>query len=197
MTVTTSKGCKKTAGLNISVSSPPNITFTHDSLNWYSHAFHASITGLAQYGWNFWDSLGYVFSYGANVNSYTWNQKGWHKVSLIAIDANGCAGTFEDSVETWSNVGVEESAASKFGVSMYPNPFSTIANVAYTLEKPSSVTVKVFDMLGRNVAEFNKGLQGAGKYKQEINSEGFSAGAYIIRLQIDDQVISRQMVQAR
>jgi PKD repeat protein len=199
MTVTTSKGCSKTVATSVSVSAPPAISFNMNYIDTFTREFIASIRGLAQYGWDFHEGLGMNFSFGDSTR-HIFNFAGYHSVTLKAIDANGCEGTFTmDSIFTSTNVGFAENSGSRFNVSVYPNPFANVSNIAYTLRNPAPVNIQVVDLLGRTVAEFNKGVQSTGTYVQELNTDNFSnrSGSYIIRLRIGDEVINRALIQAK
>jgi hypothetical protein len=73
------------------------------------------------------------------------------------------------------------------GTSVFPNPFSTSAQINYTLTKTEKVSVKVYDLLGREVAVLADGMQNAG-----ANSVNFSindvqrGGYYLVRVQAGD-----------
>jgi hypothetical protein len=65
----------------------------------------------------------------------------------------------------------------------YPNPFNPSTSISYSLEKDGFVTLKVFDMLGREVAELVNENQYAGNYTIEFNAINLPSGIYIYQLQ--------------
>jgi hypothetical protein len=65
----------------------------------------------------------------------------------------------------------------------YPNPFNPSTSISYSLEKDGFVTLKVFDMLGREVAELVNENQYAGSYNLEFNAINLPSGIYIYQLQ--------------
>ena len=75
----------------------------------------------------------------------------------------------------------------------YPNPFNPSTIIRYQLPENGPVTLQVFDLLGRQVAELVNEVQSAGLHSIHFNAEHLSSGLYIYRLQAGDQVLTRQM----
>jgi len=68
----------------------------------------------------------------------------------------------------------------------YPNPFNPITTIAFALPKPSTVTLKLFDIFGREVETIFEGKLPAGKHQVIFDAGAFSSGTYFYRLQTDD-----------
>jgi hypothetical protein len=64
----------------------------------------------------------------------------------------------------------------------YPNPFNPSTVISYSLPVNSDVTLKVFDILGKEVAVLFSGNQNAGEYNVEWNANEFSSGVYFYEL---------------
>jgi len=72
--------------------------------------------------------------------------------------------------------------------SVYPNPASRAANVAFSMPRPARVQLSIVDALGRAVAQLDGGQRAAGA--QSIRWEGAAAvapGVYFVRLSFDGQ----------
>jgi endo-1,4-beta-xylanase len=65
----------------------------------------------------------------------------------------------------------------------YPNPFNPSTNIRYSLAKPSKVTLKVYDILGREVQTLVNKEQAAGQYTVTFYANNLSSGVYFYRLQ--------------
>ncbi len=67
----------------------------------------------------------------------------------------------------------------------YPNPFNPSTKIKYSIEKPGNVSLKVYDMLGREVSTLVDENQVAGTYTVTFNTAGqsFSSGVYFYRLE--------------
>jgi hypothetical protein len=64
----------------------------------------------------------------------------------------------------------------------YPNPFNPSTVITYQLPVSNSVTLEVFDMLGRTVATLVNQRQAAGSYSVNFNAAAFSSGVYFYKL---------------
>ncbi|RJP61783.1 MAG: T9SS C-terminal target domain-containing protein, partial [Ignavibacteriales bacterium] len=64
----------------------------------------------------------------------------------------------------------------------YPNPFNPTTVIQYQLPKSSSVTLKLYDILGREVSTLVNETQDAGMYKYKLNASNLSSGVYLYQL---------------
>lgn len=79
----------------------------------------------------------------------------------------------------------------------YPNPFNPSTTIGYQLAQSSEVELKVFDILGREVATLVKGLMPAGSHSAVFSAGDLSSGIYLYRLKAGNSVITRKMVYMR
>lgn len=84
----------------------------------------------------------------------------------------------------------------------FPNPFNPSTSINYSLIKASDVTLTIFDIAGRELATFRRGIQAAGQYQiiwNGQNSQGnlVSTGVYFCRLQTPTQSQTVKMVLLR
>ena len=68
----------------------------------------------------------------------------------------------------------------------YPNPFNPNTIIRYQLPSASYIELKVFDVLGREVANLISEEQISGMYEVEFNAAGLPSGFYIYRIQAVD-----------
>jgi hypothetical protein len=64
----------------------------------------------------------------------------------------------------------------------YPNPFNPTTNIEYSIPEASFVELKVYDVLGNEVAVLVNQEQPAGVYRVDFNSEGLSSGFYVAKI---------------
>jgi len=63
--------------------------------------------------------------------------------------------------------------------SVYPNPFNSSTNIRYGLPEEANISIEIFDISGRQVAELVSGVQPAGYHTVTWNANGFSVGLYL------------------
>ncbi len=76
----------------------------------------------------------------------------------------------------------------------YPNPFNPSTAISFRLSSNSRITLKVFDVLGREVRTLVNGNESAGSHSVSFNASGLSSGAYFYVLSIDGKLFTRTML---
>lgn len=76
----------------------------------------------------------------------------------------------------------------------YPNPFNPTTNIEYSVPKSGHISLKVFNMLGEEVATIFEGNQNAGNYLATFNASHLPSGVYMYRLQSDNVSITKKFV---
>ncbi|MDR3611830.1 MAG: T9SS type A sorting domain-containing protein [Ignavibacteriaceae bacterium] len=76
----------------------------------------------------------------------------------------------------------------------YPNPFNPSTIISYSLPKPAVVTLKVYDILGREVATLVNENKIEGTYNITFDASRFASGVYIYQLRANNFVSSKKMV---
>lgn len=76
----------------------------------------------------------------------------------------------------------------------YPNPFNPTTNIQYSLPRSSFVTLKVYDVLGREVATLVNQEQVAGSYVADFDAATLANGTYYYKLQAGDFTQTRKMM---
>ena len=77
----------------------------------------------------------------------------------------------------------------------YPNPFNPSTTIEYTVPKAGTVTLEVFNMVGKRVAILENGAQkSAGKHLVNFDASDLSSGMYIYRLTMDGNSRSKRLV---
>lgn len=80
---------------------------------------------------------------------------------------------------------------------IYPNPASDRVNISFSLDKTTEGTLEVVDVLGRKVSSVGKYKCNVGENVIAINTAELSTGIYIVKLKVDNQLLTKQLVIAK
>ena len=76
----------------------------------------------------------------------------------------------------------------------YPNPFNPTTVIRYQLPVESQVTIKIFNVIGQEVATLVDGIQKPGFKSVEWNANGFGSGVYFCRFRASDFAQTRKLL---
>jgi hypothetical protein len=76
----------------------------------------------------------------------------------------------------------------------YPNPFNPSTKIQFSVPRQSNVLLKVYDMIGREVATLVDAEKPAGVYTVQFDASRFASGAYCYRLTTAGQVLAKMML---
>lgn len=76
----------------------------------------------------------------------------------------------------------------------YPNPFNPSTKISFDLPVQGNVTLKVYDVLGKEVATLINGVKAAGHQEIEFNADNFPTGVYIYQLKAGGNIYSNKML---
>jgi len=95
--------------------------------------------------------------------------------------------------------GINNVFADELKLLVYPSPFSDLTNISYTLKKPSSMKVEVYNVVGEMIKVILDENQSAGAHKLVMNAAdvNYVSGVYYIRMMVDDNVTIRKTMLAR
>jgi hypothetical protein len=129
-----------------------------------------------------WTKVGYVAGSGTSnaPKEYFFRNKsvqtGKYSYRLKQIDRDG---GFAYSKELEAEI----AAPKQFTMSQnYPNPFNPSTTINFALAENSRVTVKVYDIVGREVSTLTDGEMPAGYYNLPFDARGLSSGVYLYRI---------------
>jgi hypothetical protein len=93
-------------------------------------------------------------------------------------------------------VGIEEHPKIASGFSLYqnyPNPFNPVTVISFQLPSEQYVSLRVYDVLGREVRNLTEGVLSAGTHNVQFDGSGMASGVYIYRIVAGQSVVSRKM----
>ncbi len=101
---------------------------------------------------------------------------------LISVDYSGVRHSYGQTVEVSTVEVVTNHKPLEYALEQnYPNPFNPSTTITYTMKQPGMATLKVYDMLGRNV--FEKQLEASvGVNHYTFNAQNLTSGVYFYQL---------------
>jgi len=118
----------------------------------------------------------------------------------IAVGGNGLEIYTTDGGDTWADESpafqlVYGSKTQRIMLKQnYPNPFNPSTNINYELPYAANVTLKVYDIAGREVANLFSGYQNTGNHTVRFNASGLSSGVYFYKLSVQNGINSTTKV---
>ncbi|MHB8580157.1 MAG: T9SS type A sorting domain-containing protein [Ignavibacteriaceae bacterium] len=79
----------------------------------------------------------------------------------------------------------------------YPNPFNPSTTINFQVPSASKVTLKVYDVLGRELETLVNEVKPAGKYSINFNADKLASGVYIYRIQAGNYFETKKMIQLK
>ena len=104
--------------------------------------------------------------------------------SAIVVDGHG---EVVETHQTTEIVSFELSAA-------YPNPFNPITNLELALPEAGYVSVKIYNLVGQEVATLAEGMMEANTYSFTWDANSMSSGVYIVRAEGAGQVSTQKLM---
>ncbi len=150
---------------------------------------------------------GYWFDFGSD--SPTASRSDWRsfKVKVTVTDANNSTAVAYKTVSVGGNapqsdglttqiVGNIIPSSTKLG-SNYPNPFNPSTNISYQLKNSGFVSLKIYDVLGKEISTLVYENKPAGYYNVSFNANNLPSGVYIYRLNVNNYTESKKMLLAK
>lgn len=88
-----------------------------------------------------------------------------------------------------TDVGEHVETGGESGIEVYPNPFNGEAVCRYQIDEPGWATLRVYDLLGREVATLVDGDQAPGTYAASFAPRSLATGMYVLALQTPRQTV--------
>jgi pectate lyase len=163
--------------------------FDSQNMPWKNYSSGSSTQGLIH--WN----TGNVFvstsipTWAPNSSvftpPYSYTMDAGSSVKSIVMARAGNSGLAKDAAEEGL---AQSNAPTSFALNQnYPNPFNPTTMISFTLVENSFVSLKVYDMLGREVAVLQNGLTGAGSHAVSFDASRLASGMYISRLTVQGE----------
>ncbi len=144
-----------------------------------------------------WTSLGFVTGAGNSNSSkqysFTDNNIELNKIyryRLKQVDING-----QVKYSTELIIRVNDLQKQQILLSVYPNPVAGSAAIRYNLPEAGMTSLKLFDLLGKEITTITSGFQSKGAYylPLDVNRLAINSGIYVLKLSCDARVVSNSI----
>jgi hypothetical protein len=79
-------------------------------------------------------------------------------------------------------------------MTIHPNPFNSSTQIEFTLPTTQRVSLRLYDVLGREVAVMMNEIQTAGRHRLTFDASGLPSGVYLCRLEAGEMMQTRKIV---
>lgn len=76
----------------------------------------------------------------------------------------------------------------------YPNPFNPTTQIRYSVPEQSFISIKVYNLLGAEIATLFEGIQNRGYHEITFNASGLANGIYMYQLRADNFVETKKLI---
>ncbi len=140
-----------------------------------------------------------LFAATPNDSLEQWTVEGEESDScllMIISEANPSIGDTSDDVFSIRGLLAEEKALPyKFELeSNWPNPFNSMTNIRYSIARRTRVQLRIYNVLGQEVAVLEDRLREPGIYTLHWQPENIASGLYIVSMKADAFVRNRRML---
>ncbi len=161
-----------------------------DTITWQGNfSFHPLASTSVPGGANtFSNNVGTTFSYVVTVVGT------YHYWCAVHGPTFGMTGSF---VASPTGVGDQQSSKTPGAFHLYqnfPNPFNPTTTIPFAVARSSYVTLKIYNLLGEEVATLVSRRLAPGTYSAEWNAGATTSGIYLYRLQTPDFVQTKKLI---
>jgi len=143
----------------------------------------------------------------ADLDNYLNEDELYIRLLFTSDNSEESQGWFVDDIhlvlnEEMPNVSVEDELILPSKVelySAYPNPFNPVTSIRYSLSQSSDLSLKIYDLMGREINTLVSGVQNSGMHSvkwdaRDQNGRMVSSGVYLYRLEAAGQVLTDKMI---
>ncbi|MDR3665707.1 MAG: T9SS type A sorting domain-containing protein, partial [Ignavibacteriaceae bacterium] len=141
-----------------------------------------------------WLTIGLVKGYGSSSSPHSYSfldtpaQIGTYKYRLKQIDLNGNFNYSNEIEVVYNNI---------FNFSLnqnYPNPFNPSTTISYQLSDQGLVSIKVYDVLGKEITTLVNEVKQSGVHEVNFNASEFGSGIYMYRMTVNNFTQTKKMI---
>ncbi len=147
------------------------------------------------YDGNTFSNVGFVNGAGTSTetHNYTFTDKLDNNVNgvlyyrLKQVDLNGQC-NYSQILTVKFDIPMQYSLAQN-----YPNPFNPVTTIKYTVPQNGQVSIKLYDITGREVETLVNEVKSVGSYELKVNAQNLASGVYFYRMTAKDFVSVKKL----
>lgn len=133
-----------------------------------------------------------------NPSNIQYAASGIYQVKLVASNSFGSDTIIRTKyvhVSPMIGIGSNETGLYNFKLEQnFPNPFNPVTKINYSIAKTGFVSLKVFDVMGREVAVLVNRNMNAGNYEATFNGENLTSGIYFYKIKTENFSDTKRMI---
>jgi hypothetical protein len=138
---------------------------------------------------------GYIHAYAKNFGLY-YNHIGEYtnemNQTLKGCKING--NVYGDTTLTIAKK-ISENIPEKYYLSQnFPNPFNPVTHIDFDIPKQGFVSIKIYDVLGREVRNLVNEIKSIGSYSVDLEATDLTSGIYLYRLECNGNTETKRMI---
>lgn len=163
------------------------------------------IYGFVTEGWQWMKLFGTGLTAGEHTLAIAYRKDGGHLDKICISDFNSAPGEKGEAAE---NICVPDTTTKEIPSAInvieasdiyvlgqnYPNPINNIATIAFEIPRDMYVSLKVYSMLGEEIAELAGKEYTAGSHTVEFNTKNLAQGIYFYTIKADKFSASKKMI---
>ena len=153
---------------------------------------HADTLKESRYSTGSWSKLVTALSAAKNARSQSYSN---------SMSADTLLGTARDNlliaIHELQMTGVSVGGSGEIAFALgqnYPNPFNPSTRIVYSMPRAGYVSLKVFDVLGKEVATLFDGIRQPGNYEVTFDGNGLANGVYLYRMTAGNFVDTKKFI---
>ncbi|MGK9477007.1 GDSL-type esterase/lipase family protein [Melioribacter sp. OK-6-Me] len=154
--------------------------------------------GLTSSGWE-WKLLdNYQLQKGEHFIKISYREDGAALDKLVLSNVEFFPiGKGDSAINLCSTTDIKDSFEKNVGFILqqnYPNPFNPRTRITFKINKANEVSLKIYDLLGKEIVTLVEGYKQAGEYAVDFDANKLSSGIYICKLHVGKNTDSKKIV---